>query len=64
MNGRTGVLDLARGIDDKNDVSGLLGEGAEALFALAERLAFGFLQLAEVLLTLETEKKHQDGRRC
>src|ERR1019366_8370538 len=64
MNGRTSVLDLARGIGDKNDVGGLLGESAEALFALPESVAFGFLQLAEVLLSLEPEKKDQDGGRC
>src|ERR1039458_8225952 len=64
MNGRTSVLDLARGIGDKNDVGGLLGESAEALFALAEGVAFGFLQLADVLLSLEPEKKYQDGGRC
>src|ERR1017187_1187694 len=64
MNGRTSVLDLARGIGDKNDVGGLLGESAEVLFALAEGVAFGFLQLAEVLLSLEPEKKYQDNGRC
>src|ERR1039457_1164432 len=64
MNGRTSVLDLARGIGDKNDVGGLLGESAEALFALAEGVAFGFVQLADVLLSLEPEKKYQDGGRC
>src|ERR1017187_3656628 len=64
MNGRTSVLDLARGIGDKNDVGGLLGESAEVLFALAEGVAFSFLQLTEVLLSLEPEKKYQDGGRC
>src|ERR1022692_3998591 len=64
MNGRTSVLDLARGIGDKNDVGGLLGESAEALFALAEGGAFGYFQLADVLLSLEPEKKYQDGGCC
>src|SRR5450755_875295 len=64
MNGRTSILDLARAIGDENDVGCLLGESAEALFALPEGVAFGFLQLAEVLLSLEPEKKYQDGGRC
>src|SRR5208283_250209 len=62
-NGRTSVLDLARVIGDKNDVGGLLGQSPEAFFALAEGVAFGFLQLAEVLLSLEPEKKYQHRAR-
>src|SRR5450755_3474557 len=64
MNGRTSILDLARAIGDENDVGCLLGESAEALFARPEGAAFGFLQLAEVLLSLEPQKKYQDGGRC
>ena len=64
MNGRTSVLDLPSGIGDQNDVGRLFGESPEALFALAERVAFGFLQLAKMLLPLEPEKKYQHGGRC
>ncbi len=36
----------------------------KAFFALAESVAFGFFQLANVLLSLKPEKKYQDGGRC
>src|SRR5271156_1911234 len=63
-NGRTSVFDLARGIGDQNDVGGLLDESTESLFALAESIAFGEFQLADVLLSLQPEKEDQCGGRC